>query len=377
MHFYFWQTIVSHQMMALADGLVELGCEVTYVAERALTPDRVALGWQDTRSARVEVVIADNKDRVDALVNTVDGSVVHVCQGLRGNWFTEYVVAALDGHGRRYWVCLETLRNRGVMGWLRRRVYARLLSKRNGNIAGILAIGHQTTDWVVARGFPADQVHPFAYFMTIPQSARIEPAPAGQRPVRFVFVGQFIPRKRLALLIDALGDLADPNFELMVIGSGELEHELRKKATERLAGRVRWAGVVPAPDVAGHLARADCLVLPSSHDGWGTVVSEALIVGTPVICSEACGAAAVVRASGAGGVFAVEDAATLRSLLSAAVKRGAIGPVDRARLRSWGRCLGGRAGATYLLALAKDQRRDPPWRAASPIDREPESAVGA
>lgn len=49
------------------------------------------------------------------------------------------------------------------------------------------------------------------------------------------------------------------------------------------------------------MARADVLVLPSWHDGWGAVVSEALMAGTPAIASDACGSAGVVRASGVGG----------------------------------------------------------------------------
>ena len=48
---------------------------------------------------------------------------------------------------------------------------------------------------------------------------------------------------------------------------------------------------------------ADCLVLPSKHDGWGTVVSEALISGVPAICSDTCGVAEVVKLSNYGGVF--------------------------------------------------------------------------
>ena len=30
------------------------------------------------------------------------------------------------------------------------------------------------------------------------------------------------------------------------------------------------------------------MVLPSYFDGWGAVVSESLMVGTPVICSDQC-----------------------------------------------------------------------------------------
>lgn len=376
MHYCFWQTIVSHQMMALADGLVDLGCDVTYVAEQALTADRVALGWQDKRSNRVKVIIAADSSRVDALLDTLDGSEVHLCQGLRGNWFSEYVVGALGNRRCRYWIVMETMRNKGAAGLLRRIAYARLLRKRKRDALGILAIGHRTTDWVVARGFPSERVHPFAYFMAIPELARKTPASCEWRPVRFMFVGQLIPRKRLGFLIDALGELTDSNFTLTIIGIGEMEPELRRQAAGCLAGRVQWAGVIPASEVSGHLAQADCLVLPSIHDGWGTVVSEALIVGTPVICSDACGAAGVVRASGAGGVFATDDISELRHLLSAVVERGVVDTAERQRLRSWSQCLGGRAGAAYLLALTRGESTVPPWVAAEAESHELAMNIG-
>ena len=68
-------------------------------------------------------------------------------------------------------------------------------------------------------------------------------------------------------------------------------------AASLLPNRVQWFGKFPMSEVAKKMADADCLVLPSLHDGWGAVVSEALIAGTPVICSDACGSAGVVEAS--------------------------------------------------------------------------------
>jgi hypothetical protein len=76
---------------------------------------------------------------------------------------------------------------------------------------------------------------------------------------------------------------------------------------------VLWArasagwGSYLSTEVPRAMAQADCLVLPSIHDGWGAVASESLMVGTPVVCSDACGVAGVVQASGVGGVFPVKD----------------------------------------------------------------------
>jgi glycosyltransferase involved in cell wall biosynthesis len=119
------------------------------------------------------------------------------------------------------------------------------------------------------------------------------------------------------------------------------------------------------------MAAADCLVLPSRHDGWGAVVSEALMAGTPAICSYACGAAGAVRSSGVGGVFATGDVAALTQLLARVIAEGARSPEQRSQLVAWAHCLGTEAGASYLnaiLAAAEGAGVVPtaPWQPGSP-----------
>jgi len=111
-------------------------------------------------------------------------------------------------------------------------------------------------------------------------------------------------------------------------------------------------------------------VLPSRYDGWGAVVSEALMAGTPVICSDACGTAGVVRASKVGGVFANGDRDTLARRLREVLDVGPLTYQARAELALWARSLGAEAGATYLLAVLEYVEGNgnhpmPPWQADS------------
>jgi glycosyltransferase involved in cell wall biosynthesis len=104
------------------------------------------------------------------------------------------------------------------------------------------------------------------------------------------------------------------------------------------------------------------------HDGWGAVVSEALMAGTPAVCSDACGAAEVVHASGVGGVFARDQVDALRTTLDAQLKTGIIDSSRRAQLASWAAALGADAGAKYLLEILAfangGERPSPPWHAS-------------
>ena len=114
------------------------------------------------------------------------------------------------------------------------------------------------------------------------------------RPV-VLFVGQFEERKGVDDLLEAFDNVADPDAELRLIGSGSLEQHIR----ERINGhsRVTVVGHVPQEGLAAELASATCLVLPSvttreTNEPWGLVVNEAMHAGLPVIATDAVGAAA-------------------------------------------------------------------------------------
>jgi glycosyltransferase involved in cell wall biosynthesis len=360
-----WQPIISPHMAGLAVALARQGRDVTYVAQQTLSEDRARQGWSEPSLAGVRVLLADSRAAVEDCVASAPADSIHLCGGLRGNGLIQAAAVALARRRLRQWVIMETVDDAGWKGALRRLEYGRLFRQWRGRLQGVLTIGHATGAWVAARGMRTDAVFPFAYFL---QGIGRAPSQCDDRegPFCFLFVGQLIELKRVDLLLDCLRALNTPDVRLAVIGSGPLEKSLRKLAANILPGRVDWVGTLPMASVAEEMARADCLVLPSRHDGWGAVVSEALIAGTPVICSDACGAAGVVRASGRGGVFARDDRAGLVRQLERAVAAGRPSISERTTLASWARCLNADAGADYLLEIldhvdGRCARPLPPW----------------
>ena len=362
---WFWQQMVSPHMMGLAVGLARKGCQITYVAGEPMSADRIALGWQVPNHAGVELKFATANNSVRVLVDSADPQSIHLCEGVRANGSVSIAQRLLAGRRLQQWVVMETVDDAGMKGILKRLEYARLFRGRRHAIAGVLAIGHRTTAWVVERGMPVERVFPFAYFLPRNSGANVAAPEVATRPFRFIYVGQFTAIKRLDLLVSALATLATTDFELWVVGNGPLENALRAQAQTALPGRVRWIGRRQASEVPGIIAEVDCLVLPSSHDGWGVVVSEALMAGTPAICSESCGSAGVVRASGVGGVFPTNDAQRLRALLAQALRGGVVGPSQRASIAASGYALGVGAGADYLLQVIDGDHPLPPWEIAT------------
>jgi glycosyltransferase involved in cell wall biosynthesis len=107
-------------------------------------------------------------------------------------------------------------------------------------------------------------------------------------PERYVlFLGSLDPRKNVPLLADALThpDLARLGVPLVwagvaCVGSERVERMLAK------APHVRMLGPVPDRFVAPLLRSAAVFALPSSHEGFGLPVVEAMACGTPVVVSD-------------------------------------------------------------------------------------------
>lgn len=363
---WFWQRIVSPHMVGLAAALAAAGRDVTYVAEKEMSVDRAAQGWKVPAVGTVHLRFAATAISVHDLVQTAPPNSIHICQGFRGNGLIDLARRKLAARRLRQWVIMETVDDFGWRGILKRIEYCRLIRKWRGSIQGVLATGHATPAWLAKRGMETARVFPFAYFL--PES----PRDTGRfrdpcLPFRFLFVGRIIGLKRIDSLLDALARLKQVEFELTLVGSGPLEESLRKSADEKLRGRVKWLGQRSIDEIPALMTEADCLVLPSRHDGWGAVVSEALMAGTPAICSDACGSADAVRASGVGGIFPAGNIGALVELLRDAISRGPQTPSRRAELMAWARRLGATSGAAYLDAILRSMENGgprplPPWR---------------
>lgn len=110
-------------------------------------------------------------------------------------------------------------------------------------------------------------------------------------PLKLVWSGQFLGIKALPLVLRAIKRLpACVDVTLDVLGSGaEQNLWLRKTQSLALESKVTFHGFLPKDEAMAVMRKAHVLVHSSVKEGTPHVVLEALSMGLPVICHNACG----------------------------------------------------------------------------------------
>ena len=111
------------------------------------------------------------------------------------------------------------------------------------------------------------------------------------KPRKIVTLGQFIEKKGLVPLLEALARVAlQHDVRLVHIGGvSPPPNVLERVRALKLEDRVEFMGHQPNERVLEIMRDSDIFALPSWDESFGIVYAEALSVGTPVILTESCG----------------------------------------------------------------------------------------
>lgn len=160
---------------------------------------------------------------------------------------------------------------------------------------------------------------------------------------KILFVGRHIERKGICYLIEAAKYLPRDQFEIRIVGVGDLTEELKKQAASMPpeSAEIIFTGKLSPEDLAHEYKTANVFTLPAIVDskgdteGLGVVLIEAMELGLPVVASNVGGIPDVV-VDGVSGILVPEksaealasafkklssDAGLVRDLLAGAQKR--------------------------------------------------------
>jgi glycosyltransferase involved in cell wall biosynthesis len=352
----FWQPIDSpHQESFLEAVGRRFQGEVILAVEKSLPPERVTQGWPRPRHERVRVVDISEPARHAALAANDTSESLHVFSGFFSHPLVWSGFRRLADSSARLAIFSEAPEQPPLTGWIKR-LRGRLRARRWApRFAFVLAIGGVGREFFRGIGWPAARIIPFGYFLDPPAAG----AARTDGPFRLVSAGQLIRRKGIDLLVRACAVLPRSGWRLDIYGDGPERTRLERLAAALCIGdRVAFHGNVPHATVVESLGACDCAVLPSRFDGWGMLVSESLAVGTPAICTDRCGAAAVAEAADWNGgdlprpLVVVRPAArALAAAIEAAVVSGRPSAARRAMIRAGMAPLAADAAAARFLEV--------------------------
>lgn len=316
MHFVFWHSyLMFHQAAYIRELANTPGNTVHWCVTQALPAHYRDRGYPQPDTGHIQVHVAPTPAQVAELA-TLPGSV-QVFFGLRGFALPLAAFQASRGAPVHRFLMTENRYEPGARLLPRWLVYTWDALRHRRHLSGVFCIGHAGryggARFFAACGYPRSRTVPFVHV--------VDPTPVPRTPVshghlQVLYVGQLIPRKRVDLLLRAFSQLDVPTARLRLLGQGPEEPALRRLAARLgIAERVSFSPGLPNAETVAAMAGADVLVLPSRFDGWGAVVNEALMVGTPVICSNRCGASDLIENGRNGYVFEAGSASALRERL--------------------------------------------------------------
>jgi glycosyltransferase involved in cell wall biosynthesis len=216
------------------------------------------------------------------------------------------------------------------LGKPRRNAVARAKSSVLPHVIGAasagLAVGSAAARYLEAYGLKKEQIRILPNTIDVAAYGKAaDAARANAATIRrerelpetyLLFVGRLVEAKGVSDLLAAHARLGPGAPELLVAGTGPLRALVSQAARTRLLGFQDTASLIEL------YALADRVVVPSRDEPWGVVVNEALACGTPVVASDAVGAAEdLIRDGVDGAIVAAGDVDALAAALDASLPR--------------------------------------------------------
>jgi glycosyltransferase involved in cell wall biosynthesis len=284
----------------------------------AKVPHRFMRGWAPTiRTRRNTFVYEINRDvlrilrraRYDAIV--IGGYSVFAEQA---------AIIWARASGTPYLLHSESHAHK-ARGSLKLLAKSMLVPQFVAHAAAGLAVGTLAAEYLESYGLPREQIRLVPNTIDVDAYASVAAATRADAttvrarydlPPRYLFyAGRLVEVKGIRELLVAHRNLGPTAPPLLIAGDGPLRTEVSA------AENVRWLGFRQPNELNELFALADRTIVPSLSEPWGVVVNEALASGSPVIATDAVGAAHdLVREGVNGAIVPTGDVTALTRALS-------------------------------------------------------------
>ena len=355
----FYLDCVSPHQVPLAREIVKrVGADhFRYIYRDAVQKDRAALGWQMTGDADWFIHIGMQPEVAREWIETADV----VLTGFRD---FELFSRRADKGLMTFYMSERWFKPIGVACW-RWRIYLpgrwRLLNSRYRHMARrlvtfakrdkrfrYLAMGVHARNDIQQIGLPADQIFPWAYYVTPSESPRRWTHEDG--PLRVIWLGRMLDWKHPECVVRAARRLQKLGVKatFTMVGDGPLRNRLTHEADGL---PITFLPPQPIERIREILRTHDVYVLASdAGEGWGAALNEALEEGLYALGTYEAGASATMLRE--SDLFHAGDWRALASLLMRCANEKRAGTLKGQGIGAWS----AEKAADRLLALIDEVR---------------------
>jgi glycosyltransferase involved in cell wall biosynthesis len=197
----------------------------------------------------------------------------------------------------------------GLVGKIISRMFEKVLLNRSAYIIVNSSVTESSIRRLLRNHTPVHICRPgcdtFAHLSGPSKKVRAAAAP---RDVRLLSVGNIIPRKGHVALVNTLAAMQGLGWSLTIVGRDDRQTRYSKRLHAAIdAGgigdRVMITGAVDDRELVRLYRESDLFVFPSSHEGYGIALAEALSCGLPYVAFDSGG---VREISGHGAADVME-----------------------------------------------------------------------
>ncbi len=178
--------------------------------------------------------------------------------------------------------------------------------RRYKNLYLLCASAYTSADFAKTFTF-VNKAYKWGYFPEVKKYDGVDKLIQDKTPNSILWVARFIPLKHPEIAVEIAKRLkADGyNFQLNMIGNGELEENIKKMIKDNnLSDCVKMLGAMQPEQVREHMEKSEIFLFTSDrNEGWGAVANEAMNSACAVVASHAIGSVPFLIKDGENGLI--------------------------------------------------------------------------
>ncbi|MCF3128333.1 glycosyltransferase [Acinetobacter soli] len=343
----FWEPSLSPHKIDLINSLKSINenIEVIYLAANGISDERKALGWSE--KGFEDCIVNPNEAIIYKLLTEDSENTMHIFSGIKGGEMYDIALPILKRKKINFCILSEPRANEGVKGFLRYLDSFFFENWIRKKVCHVFAIGANGPKWYESVCYPENKISYYAYFISEKYYSEL---PIIENSVLNIgFVGRLIEEKGFFDFINSSLYLNEQNYNYTVIGSGYGGKYLNDNISKY--SNINYLGAIEMSFIPKEISKLDILVLPShtTDDGWGMVISEALMAGCYVITTKKVGASLLMFAPEIGQIVDIKAPKAIADAIDLARKNNFLSLEMKQKRKKWAlENLSSNKGASFL-----------------------------